>query len=232
MHCLDFPRLVEIARRHKVKTVIDTTFATPINLRAREYGVDIVIHSVTKYLAGHNDVMAGVVIGSYDDITPLRKAQAMLGSIIDPHTAYLILRGLKTLALRMERHNANGMAVARFLEDHPKVRRVWYPGLECHPDHAIAAASQHGYGGVVSFEIDGDGERAYRFIDALKIPTIGPSLGGVESLISPLALIGFADVSPEERAELGISDELVRFCIGIEETEDILADLVQALDQI
>jgi cystathionine gamma-synthase len=232
MRCLDFPRLVEIARRHKLKTVIDTTFATPMNLRALDFGVDIVIHSVTKYLAGHNDVMAGAVIGSYDNITPLRKAQALLGSIVDPHAAYLILRGLKTLALRMERHNANGWAVARFLEGHPKVRRVWYPGLESHPDHAIAMATQHGFGGVVSFEIDGDAELTHRFIDALKIPTVGPSLGGVESLISPLALIGFAELSPEERAELGIRDELVRFCMGIEDTEDLLADLAQALDQI
>lgn len=232
MHCLDFPRLVDIARRHKIKTVIDTTFASPMNLRAREYGVDIIIHSVTKYLAGHNDVMAGAVIGSYEDITPLRKAQAVFGSIVDPHAAYLMLRGIKTLALRMERHNANGMAIARYLESHPKVRRVWYPGLESHPDHAVAMATLHGFGGVVSFEIDGDGERAHRFLDALKIPTIGPSLGGVESLISPLALIGFADVTPEERAHLGISDELVRFCIGIEDTNDLLADLAQALDQI
>jgi cystathionine gamma-synthase len=232
MRCLDFPRLVEIARRHNVKTVIDTTFATPMNLRAREYGVDIVIHSVTKYLAGHNDVMAGVVIGSFDDITPLRKAQGTLGCIIDPHAAYLILRGLKTLALRMERHNANGMALATFLENHSKVRKVWYPGLESHPDHAIAAATQHGYSGVVSFEIDGDAERTYRFIDALKIPTIGPSLGGVESLISPLALIGFAEVPPDECAALGITENLIRFCAGIEETEDLLADVAQALEQI
>jgi cystathionine gamma-synthase len=232
MRCLDYPRLVDIARRHKVKTVVDTTFATPANLRAREYGVDIVIHSVTKYLAGHNDVMAGAVIGSYDDISPLRKAQALLGSIVDPHAAYLILRGLKTLALRMERHNANGLAVAHFLEAHPKIRKVWYPGLESHPDHAIATATQHGFGGVVTFEVDGDAERAYRFVDALKIPAVGPSLGGVESLISPLALMGFADVPPDERAELGITDELIRICIGIEDTDDLLADLAQALEQI
>ncbi len=232
MRCLDFPRLVDIARRHKIKTVVDTTFATPMNLRAREYGIDIMIHSVTKYLAGHNDVMAGVVIGSYDDIMPLRKAQALLGCIVDPQAAYLILRGIKTLALRMERHNANGLAVARFLENHPKIRKVWYPALESHPDHTIAMATHHGFGGVVSFEVDGDAERAYRFIDALKIPTIGPSLGGVESLISPFALMGYAEVPPEERIALGISDELVRFCIGIEDTEDLLADLAQALDQI
>lgn len=232
MRCMDYARLVDIARRHQVKTVVDTTFATPFNLRALDYGVDLVIHSVTKYMAGHNDVMAGAVVGSYEMVTPLRQAQATLGCIVDPHAAYLILRGLKTLALRMERHNANGLAVARFLENHPKVRRVWYPGLESHPDHAVAKETLRGFGGVVSFEIDGDGERAHRFIDALQIPTVGPSLGGVESLISPLSLIGYADLPQEEREALGIRDELVRFCIGIEETDDLLADLAQALDQI
>ena len=232
MRCLDFARLTAIARRHGVKTVVDTTFATPINLRALELGVDIVIQSVTKYLAGHNDVMAGAIIGSYDNLTPLRQAQAMLGCIVDPHAAYLILRGMKTLALRVARHNANGLAVARFLAAHPKVRRVWYPGLESHPDHAIAAATMRGFGGVVSFEIDGDATRAYAFIDALRIPTVGPSLGGVESLISPLALMGFAQVPPEERLALGIRDELVRFCIGVEETDDLIADLTQALAHI
>lgn len=232
MRCLDFPLFVKIARAHKIKTVVDTTFATPMNLRALEFGVDIVVHSVTKYLSGHNDVMAGVVVGSYNDLTPLRQAQALLGSIVDPHAAYLILRGIKTLALRMERHNANGLAVARFLADHSKVRKVWYPALESHPDHAVAMATQHGFGGVVSFELDGDAELAYRFIDALKIPTVGPSLGGVESLITPFAQMGFAEVPPEERAHLGISDELIRYCIGIEDTEDLLADLAQAFDQL
>ncbi len=232
MHCLDYSRLVDIAHRHGVKTIVDTTFATPINLCALAYGVDLVIHSVTKYLAGHNDVMAGAVIGSFDLITPLRQAHAMLGCITDPHAAYLILRGMKTLALRVQRHNTNGMAVARFLEDHPKVRRVWYPGLESHCDHAIAAATMQGFGGVVSFEIEGDQQTAYRFIDALQIPTVGPSLGGVETLISPLALIGYADVPPEERVALGISDELIRLCMGIEDTEDLLTDLAQALDTL
>jgi cystathionine gamma-synthase len=232
MHCLDLARVVELARPHGVITMIDTTFASPINIRALEYGVDLVIHSVTKYLAGHNDVMAGAVIGGGDLITRLRQAQGLLGCIVDPHAAYLILRGMKTLALRVASHNANGLAVARFLEDHPKVRRVWYPGLESHRDHAVAAASMRGFGGVVSFEIDGDGEVAHHFIDALRIPTVGPSLGGVESLISPLALMGFADAPPEEREALGIRDELVRFCIGVEDTDDLLADLRQALDKI
>lgn len=232
MRCLDYARFIEIARRHHLKTVVDTTFATPINQRALDHGVDVVIHSVTKYLAGHNDVMAGVVMGSFETMNPLRQAQGMLGAIVDPHAAYLILRGLKTLALRVARHNANGMAVARFLESHPKVRRVWYPGLESHPDHAVAAADMAGFGGVVSFEVAGDRDQTHRFIDALRIPTVGPSLGGVESLISPLALMGYADLAQEERDALGISDQLVRLCLGIEETDDLLADLAQALEQI
>ena len=231
MHCLDLPRLAEIARRHSLTTVVDTTFATPVNLRALAHGVDLVIHSVTKYLAGHNDVMAGAVIGRYDLTTPLRQAHALLGCIVDPHAAYLILRGLKTLSLRVQQHNANGLAVAQYLEHHPKVRRVWYLGLESHRDHA-AAAVMRGYGGVVSFEIEGDGEAAHRFIDALRIPAIGPSLGGVESVVSTLALMGYANLAPEERASLGIRDELVRLCLGVEDTEDLLQDLAQALDAV
>jgi cystathionine gamma-synthase len=231
-HCIDFARLVAIAKAHALQTVIDTTFATPINLRVLEYGVDLVIQSVTKYLAGHNDVMAGALIGSFALTTRLRQAHAMLGCIVDPHAAYLILRGLKTLALRVERQNANGAAVARFLVDHPCVRRVWHPSLTCHRDHALAAATMRGFGGVVSFEIEGDAARAYRFIDALTIPTIGPSLGGVESMVSPLALMGYANVPPEEREELGIRDELIRLCLGIEDTADLIADLRQALEKI
>lgn len=231
-HCIDLPRLVAIARRHGVQTVIDTTFATPINLRALDYGVDVVIHSVTKYLAGHNDVMAGAIVGAYDLTTRLRQAQSMLGCIADPHAAYLILRGSKTLALRVAQQNASGLAVARFLVDQPQVRQVWYAGLESHRDHRIAQSQMRGYGGVVSFEIEGGVERAHRFIDALTIPTIGPSLGGVESMVSPLALMGYANLSPEERMALGIRDELVRLCLGIEDTEDLIADLRQALGSI
>lgn len=232
MRCLDYERLVEIARRHKLLTAVDTTFATPCNVQPLAYGVDLVIHSITKYLSGHNDLMAGAVLGRFDLTTPLRQMQGLLGNIVAPQTAWLILRGMKTLALRVERQNASGLAVARFLADHPKVRTVWYPGLETHPDHAVAVRTMRGFGGVVSFEIEGDGESAHRFIDALQIPTIGPSLGGVESMVSPLAVMGYASVPPEERAALGIRDELVRLCLGVEETEDLISDLDQALDKI
>jgi cystathionine gamma-synthase len=229
MHCLDFVRTAEIARRHGFKTAVDATFATPCNVRPLEAGIDVVIQSVTKYLGGHNDLMAGVVIGRTALTTPLRAMQGVLGNICAPNTAYLILRGAKTLALRVARQNANGLAVARFLEQQPQVRRVWHPGLESHRDHALAQATMQGGGGVVSFEIEGDAAAAYRFINALQIPTIGPSLGGVESMVSPLAVMGYANLPPEERLALGIRDELVRFCCGIEETDDLLADIAQAL---
>ncbi|MEM7536038.1 MAG: aminotransferase class I/II-fold pyridoxal phosphate-dependent enzyme [Chloroflexota bacterium] len=232
MSCVDFEGLVHIAKTHKLKTVVDTTFATPCNVLPLDYGVDVVIHSVTKYLAGHNDLMAGAVVGNFDVITPLRKAQSLFGNIISPQNAYLILRGIKTLPLRMERHNANGLAIARFLETQPKVRKVWYPGLESHRDYAIAQQTMKGFSGVVSFEIEGDMKRTHCFLNALKIPTIGPSLGGVESLISPLGLMGYAHLEPEERIALGVRDELVRYCIGLEETEDLIADLMQAFAQI
>jgi len=232
MRCLDYERLVAIARRHKLLTAVDTTFATPCNVQPLGYGVDLVIHSITKYLSGHNDLMAGAVLGRAEVTTQLRQMQALLGNIVAPQTAYLILRGIKTLALRVERQNHSGLAVARFLAEHPKVRTVWYPGLETHPDHIVAAATMRGFGGVVSFEIEGDGEVAHRVIDALQIPTIGPSLGGVESMVSPLAVMGYASVPPEERTALGIRDELVRLCLGIEDTDDLIADLRQALDKI
>ena len=236
-HCLDLRRVVDMAHSHNVKVMIDSTFATPLNLRPLDYGVDLVVHSVTKYLAGHNDLMAGAVIGSFRELTPLRQMQSLFGQIVAPQTAYLILRGLKTLSLRVAQHNANGLAVARFLVDHPKVRKVWYPGLEGHRDHDLASETMRGFGGVVSFEIEGSDpdesrENAYRFLNALNIATIGPSLGGVETMVSPLAVMGYAALPPEERLELGIRDELVRLCCGIEDTEDLLEDLRQALEKI
>ena len=229
MRCLDLEGLADIGRRRGVRTAIDSTFATPLNLRPLDYGIDLVIHSVTKYLAGHNDVLAGVVIGKNGLTTPLRQMHGILGSVIDPQTAWLVGRGLKTLGLRVERQNANGLAVARFLEDHPKVRRVWYPGLASHPDHAIAAAQLRGFGGVVSFEVDGDGGETSRFIDALRIPYIGPSLGGVESLVEQVQIVSYYDADPEKLEALGVSPSLVRLACGVEDAADIIGDLGRAL---
>jgi cystathionine gamma-synthase len=231
LRVVDVPRLVKIARRHGLKTVIDSTFATPVNQRPLEYGADLVIHSATKYLGGHNDLLAGAVIGSEYLIAGLRETQGMVGAISDPNTAYLLLRGLKTLDLRVTRQNETGLKVARFMEGHPAVRRVYYPGLPSHPDHTIACEQMSGHGGVISFELAGELEATGRFIDSLRIPYIGPSLGGVESLVGQVALVSYYELSSEERAEMGISDTLVRLAVGIESPDDIIADLAQALDQ-
>src|SRR3990172_1578741 len=177
LRVVDLVRLSEIARRHGVKTLIDSTFATPINQRPLDFGVDLVVHSATKYLSGHNDLLAGVIVGQAGLVDSLRQQLGVLGGVTDPHNAALLHRGLKTLALRVERQNANGQAVAEFLEAHPKVSRVWYPGLATHPDHAVARSQMLAFGGVVSFEIDGSLEATSRFIDALDIPIIAPSLG-------------------------------------------------------
>jgi cystathionine gamma-synthase len=231
LRVVDVPRLVEIARRYKLKTVIDSTFATPINQRPLEFGVDFVIHSATKYLGGHNDLLAGVVIGSEYLITGVRETQGMIGAVCDPNAAYLLLRGLKTLDLRVTRQNDTGLKVARFLDGHPSVLRVYYPGLPSHPDHAIASEQMSGFGGVISFELDADLETTGRFVDALEIPYIGPSLGGVESLVGQVALVSYYELSSEERAGIGISDTLVRLAVGIENADDLIIDLARALDQ-
>jgi cystathionine gamma-synthase len=212
-----------------VKVVIDSTFATPTNHRALADGADLVIHSATKYLGGHNDLLAGAVVGSAELVTPIRDALGVLGGITDAHSAWLLLRGLKTLALRMERHNANGLRVAQWLESQPQVRQVWYPLLPSHPDHETAKRSLRGGGGVVTFELDSDLDGAIRFTDACRLPYIAPSLGGVESLIEMPVTMSFWDVDREERIKMGITDSLIRLSVGIEDPEDILADLEQAL---
>jgi cystathionine gamma-synthase len=225
----DLARVAAIARAHRVKTLIDATFATPYNIRPLEHGIDLIVHSCTKYLAGHNDLLAGVVIGKPGIVGALREAQGMLGGICDPHAAYLLLRGLKTFSLRMERHNANGLAVAQFLAAHPRIERVHYPALAGHPDHAVAVAQMRGFGGVVSFELAGDLDDTSRFIDRLRIPYIAPSLGGVESLVEQPALMSFYELTTEERLAVGIRNNLVRYSCGVEDAADLIADLAQAL---
>jgi len=232
LRVIDVPEAVRVCRAQGVAVVIDSTFATPVNHRALDDGADYVIHSATKYLGGHNDLLAGVVLGSSERVKPVRDAVGVLGGVIDPHAAYLLLRGLKTLAVRMERHNANGLRVAQWLESHPKVRQVWYPGLATHPDHVTAQRSMRGFGGVVTFELDTPLEGAFRFTDACRIPYIAPSLGGVESLIEVPALMSFWDRTAEERAALGIRDALIRLSCGIEDADDLIADLGQALERV
>ena len=229
LRVIDVPRMVEIAGRHRLYTAIDSTFATPINQRPLEMGVNLVIHSATKYLAGHNDLLAGVVIGSRELVGRVRETQAMVGAICDAHSAYLLLRGLKTLALRVAHQNETALRVARFLEGDPRVERVYYPGLPSHPQHDTARAQMSGFGGVVSLELAGDLAQTARFIDALQIPYIGPSFGGVESLVEQVVLASYYSLSQEQWAEIGISPTLVRLGVGVEEAGDLIADLDQAL---
>ncbi len=231
LRVLDLEKLVAIAQKHNIKTIIDSTFATPINQRPLEFGVDFVVHSATKYLGGHNDLLAGVVIGSDYMIGAIKETQGILGDVSDPHTAYLLLRGLKTLELRVQRQNDTADKIAHFLAKHPAVRRVYYPGLVSHPDYEVAIEQMVGFGGVVSFELETDYEGTGHFIDQLKIPYIGPSLGGVESLVEQVAIVSYYELSTEERAEIGISDSLVRYAVGVEAADDLLADLAQALDK-
>ena len=228
---VDIERFAEIGRRNGVLTLIDATLSTPYNVKPLEAGVDFVLHSATKYLGGHNDLLAGAVTGSAELLEPVRNLRGIMGGVNAPHNAYLLERGLKTLALRMERHNANGQAVAEFLAGHPRVERVLYPGLPDHPFHAIAKQTMRGFGGLVTFFIrDADWRQTASVIDAVKIPRIGPSLGGVESLIEQPMVMSYWDYTPEERAGFRIPDNMVRMACGIEDAEDLIADLSAALD--
>ena len=229
---VDLERFVEIGRKHNIATVIDATLATPFNLRPLEWGVDFVVHSVTKYLAGHNDMLGGAVISSAERMEPLRKLRGVMGMINGPHSIYLLLRGLKTFELRMQRQNENGLAVARFLESHPRVEKVYYPGLPSHRGHELAKRQMRGFGGLVTFLVkDADARQTAAVVDAVQIPRIGPSLGGVESLIEQPIVMSYHDYTPEQRRAVGIPDNMVRLACGIENTDDLVADLAQALER-
>ena len=230
LSCIDMERFVQIGREHGVETLIDATLATPCNLRSIEAGVDYVLHSATKYLGGHNDLLAGVVIGQSDSLEPVRNLRGVMGAVSAPHNIYLLSRGLKTLELRMDRHNKNGLAVAEFLQDHPRVERVYYPGLSTHPYYEVARRTMRGYGGLVTFLVKGaDWRETADVIDAVTIPRIGPSLGGVESLIEQTMVMSYYGCTPQEREQYGIPDNMIRLACGIENTEDLIADLAQAL---
>jgi cystathionine gamma-synthase len=228
---LDLERFAEIGRRHRVRTVIDATFATPYNVRPLEFGVDVVMHSATKYLGGHNDLLAGAILASRSLVDGFRQLQGITGAVLDPFAAFLLARGVKTFALRMERQNANAQALAELLASHPRVQAVHYAGLPSHPEHAIAKRQMRGFGGVVSFEVEGGLDQASRVVDACRIPYIATSLGGVESLIEQPAVMSFYELTTEERLSVGIKDNLIRYAVGIEDTEDLLVDLAQALDR-
>ena len=229
LNIMDFSKLRVFKKRHPEMIVVsDSTFATPYNQRPLELGADIVIHSATKYLAGHNDILAGVVLGGTELVQHIVNFQKIMGGVIDPHCAYLLIRGLKTFSIRMERLNQSGEKVARWLESHPKVRRCYYPALESHPHHEVAKREMTGFGAVVTFELDGDLEDSNRFLDQLKLCYIGPSLGGCETLITHPATVTYYNYSHEERYKLGILDNLFRLSVGLEDPDDIIADLDQA----
>ncbi len=230
LRVVDVRRLAEIRDRHRgVKLLVDATFATPVNCRPIELGADLVIHSCTKYLGGHNDLLAGAVCGPAGLVSAIRDARGVLGGVLDAHSAYLLCRGLKTLALRVERQNQSALRIARWLEAHPSVERVFYPGLESHPDHAVARSQMTGFGGVVSFLVRGDLQAASRVVDRCRVATLAPSLGGVETLIEQPALMSFFELTTDERLAIGIRDNLIRLSVGVEDPDDLIADLSRAL---
>jgi cystathionine gamma-synthase len=228
---VDLQRFVEIGQRNGIETLIDATLATPCNLRPIDAGVDYVLHSATKYLGGHNDLLAGALVGRADALEPVRNLRGIMGAINSPHNIYLLSRGLKTFELRMQRHNANGMAIAEFLDGHSRVEKVYYPGLPCHAQHELARTSMRGFGGLVTFLVkDADWRQTAAIVDAVKIPRIAPSLGGVESLIEQPLVMSYYECTPEERVQFGIPDNMIRISCGIENTADLIADLEQALE--
>jgi cystathionine beta-lyase/cystathionine gamma-synthase len=232
MRLTDLRQAAELAHRHQARLVVDNTFASPFVQRPIEFGADLVTHSTTKYLNGHSDSVGGVVIATRDDdIEWLKFVQNSAGAILSPFDSWLVLRGTKTLPLRMVQHNANGLALAQFLEPHPKVQKVYYPGLPSHPQHALARRQMRGFGGMLAFEL-GSLEAARRLLNAVRLMSLAESLGGVETLISHPATMTHASVPAHDRVALGISDGLVRISAGVEDLDDLKDDLTQALDAV
>jgi cystathionine beta-lyase/cystathionine gamma-synthase len=228
----DLREVSEVAHRAGARVVCDNTFMSPYLQRPLEFGVDIVVHSTTKYLNGHSDGVGGmVVLNDEEDAAWIGFVQNSAGAILSPFDSWLVMRGTKTLALRMEQHDKSGRAVAAFLEEHPKVKKVYYPGSASHPQHALARRQQRGFGGMVAFEV-GSLAAAKKVLESVKLCTLAESLGGVETLISHPATMTHASVDEEKRERLGITEGLVRISVGIEDTDDIIADLDQALDKI
>jgi cystathionine beta-lyase/cystathionine gamma-synthase len=228
LRVVDLKKVTALAKQHSVTTLIDSTFATPINCRPAEFGIDLVMHSGTKYFGGHADLICGIVAGRRDLIDTIHATRTTLGCNMDPHAAWLLLRGIKTLAVRVQRQNENALRVAQFLKGHPKVRSVSYPFLEGHPQRALAMEQMQGGGGVLSFEVDGTGEDACRFAEALNLFTLAPSLGGVESLVTIPVITSHAMIRPEEREKMGVTEQMIRLSVGVENVEDLIADLEQA----
>jgi cystathionine beta-lyase/cystathionine gamma-synthase len=229
LRVVDFKEVVALAKQHKLLCMVDATFGTPINQHPAEFGMDLVMHSGTKYLGGHTDLICGAIAGRHELIERIRETRTTLGNCMDPHAAWMLVRGMKTLAVRVARQNENATRVAEFLSDHAKVRRVHYPFLKSHPQYALAREQMSGGGGMVTFEVEGSGEDARRLSEAMRLFTLAPSLGGVESLVSIPVLTSHLNVPPEERRRMGITEQMIRLSVGIENADDLIADLERAL---
>ena len=232
MQVPDLEQIVRFARKHGLVSIVDSTFATPVNYRPLDSGFDLVVHSGTKYLNGHSDLAAGAVIGSRELVRRVTHRLNHLGGVLDPHACFLLHRGIKTLVLRVRQQNENALALARFLAGHPAVEEVNFPGLETHPQHGRARKLFSGYGGMLSFEVRGGVDAAEALLSRLRIPRSAPSLGGVETLITRPATTSHAGVPAKERIRMGISDSLVRVSVGIEDAGDLMEDFKQGLEGI
>lgn len=226
---VDLEKIAALARKHKLITTIDSTFATPINCRPAEWGIDLVLHSGTKYFGGHADLICGIAAGRRELIDEVHHLRTTLGCCMDPHAAFLLLRGIKTLAVRVERQNQSALRIAEFLSQHAKVARVHYPMLKTHPQYELAKKQLAGAGGVLSFEVEGTGADACRVTEALNLFTLAPSLGGVESLVSIPVLTSHAMIAPDLRKKMGVTEQMIRLSVGIENVDDLIADLDKGL---
>jgi cystathionine beta-lyase/cystathionine gamma-synthase len=232
LRVVDFKKVTALARQNNLLTMIDSTFGTPINQHPATFGIDLVMHSGTKYLAGHSDLICGVVAGRHELLETIWQTRTTLGSCMDPHASWLLVRGLKTLAVRVARQNDNAQRVAGFLADHAKVRAVHYPFLKSHPQYAVARDQMSGGGGMVSFEVEGTGQDARRVSEAMRLFTLAPSLGSVESVVSIPVLTSHAMIPAADRAKMGVTEQMVRLSVGIENADDLIADLERALQAV
>ncbi|MGA8648941.1 MAG: aminotransferase class I/II-fold pyridoxal phosphate-dependent enzyme, partial [Candidatus Sulfotelmatobacter sp.] len=232
LRVVDFKKVAAVARQHKLLSMIDATFGTPINQHPAEFGIDLIMHSGTKYLAGHSDLICGAVAGRHELIERIWDTRTTLGNCMDPHASWVLLRGLKTLAVRVARQNENALRVAEFLAEHAKVRSVHYPFLKSHPQYAVARQQMSGGGGMVTFEVEGTGEDARRTSEAMSLFTLATSLGGVESLVSIPVLTSHAMIPAEARARMGVTEQMIRLSVGIENADDLIADLEHALEAV
>ena len=226
---VDLEKIAALARKHGLVSTIDATFGTPINCRPAEWGIDLVLHSGTKYFGGHSDLICGIATGRRDLIDQIHQVRTTLGCSMDPHAAFLLLRGIKTIAVRVQRQNESALKVAEFLSRHPKVTRVHYPMLKAHPEYELAKKQMAGAGGVLSFEIEGTGEDACHVAEALNLFTLAPSLGGVDSLVTIPVLTSHAMIAPELRRKMGVTEQMIRISVGIENVDDLIADLETGL---